>query len=166
VPSNIGGGQYRFQILGIKESSLSTYIQVDISNIQVSFIRNNQASNDDSNVYTENTNTEFTEEYNIDNVIASDRNNAAGIGILLNSDGSYCSGIEYNAAIEHPEQNLLDRIIAHRSAVKTLNEMELNSAENIISVKNKYTFQNKVFHPIAISRDWRDDITKLKILEL
>lgn len=166
VPSNIGGGQYRFQILGIKESSLSTYIQVDISNLQVNFIRNNQASDDESNVYTESTNSEFTEEYNIDNVIASDKNNAAGIGILLNSDGSYCSGIVYNTAIEHPEQNLLDRIIAHRSTVKILNEMELNSAENIISVKNKYTFQNKVFHPIAISHDWRDDITKLKILEL
>ena len=72
----------------------------------------------------------------------------------------------YNTAIEHPEQNLLDRIIAHRSTVKILNAMELNSAENIISVKNKYTFHNKVFHPIAISHDWRDDVTKLKILEL
>ena len=166
VPSNIGGGQYRFQILGIKESSLSNYIQVDISNLQVNFIRNNQTSDDDSNVYTADTNTEFTEEYNIDNVIASDKNNAAGRGILLNSDGSYCSGIVYNTATEHPEQNLLDRIIAHRSSVKTLNTMELNSAENVISIKNKYTFQSKTFHPIAISHDWRDDITKLTILEL
>ena len=90
--------------------------------------------------------------------------------MLVNDDNSYCWGVSYSydgsGGVEKPEQHLLDRIIAHGSNVKKKETVELRT--NLLPNLSPTLCMNTVNmsgYPISISREWRDDVAKVVIIE-
>ena len=106
-------------------------------------------------------------EQSIDLVYASDNNMKFGFGLVMNPSFDYMATAYYGESIQHPEQHLADRVVFYWQTSKRRMEVELRS-NTIADITPKYktTIDDTTGYPIAISRDWRDDITKLTILEL
>ena len=109
-------------------------------------------------------------EWNADCIIASDNHMVYGFGLLMNADGSFCETVQYNnnqSNLQHPEQHLANRVTSYWASTKRRLSAELRS--NAISEPtpaNKVTMDGNTFHAIAIGHDWRDEITKLTLLQL
>ena len=119
--------------------------------------------------YISKNNSAVNDEWNADCIYASDNNMEYGYGLILNPDGTFCPTVPYNGTQKHPEQQLADRVTAYwqQSRRKVSVEM-ITSAGNVsqINPQKKVTLDGTTFYPIAISRDWRDDVTELTMLEL
>lgn len=119
--------------------------------------------------YISKNNSAVNDEWNADCIYASDNNMEYGYGLILNPDGTFCQTVPYNGTQKHPEQQLADRVTAYwqQSRRKVSVEM-ITSAGNVsqINPQKKVTLDGTTFYPIAISRDWRDDVTELTMLEL
>ena len=75
----------------------------------------------------------------------------------------------YGATSQHPEQNLADRVTAYWQQARRKVSVEMRSDDlnvSAISPEKKVTLDSTTFYPIAISREWRDDVTELTMLEL
>ena len=119
--------------------------------------------------YISKNNSVVNDEWNADCIYASDNNMEYGYGLILNPDGTFCQTVPYNGTQKHPEQQLADRVTSYwkQSRRKVSVEM-ITSAGNVAQVnpQKKVTLDGTTFYPIAISRDWRDDVTELTMLEL
>jgi len=148
-------------------------IQAWFNSFEIGFLRNlDSAPNADKNknIYTGTTNKPFTEDVSVSTIFAADNGNNFGTGLLVNPNNSFCDGVPYSydggGGLEMPEQHLLDRIIAHGSNVKKKETVELRS--NMIQDLSPTMWLNTVNlsgYPISISREWRDDVTKVVIIE-
>ena len=106
-------------------------------------------------------------EWNADCIFASDNNMTYGYGLLMNANGTFMETAGYNGASEHPEQHLANRVTAFWTASKRRLKVDLRSNEITEPTPvNKLTIDSTTGQPIAISHDWRDDITTITILEL
>lgn len=106
-------------------------------------------------------------ESNIDLCYASENNMEAGYGVVMNIDGSPMATAPYNSGNEHPEQHLANRVTAFGATSKRMITAELQS-NLVANINPRYmvTLDGTTGHPIAIGRDWRDDILRLTILEM
>ena len=107
-------------------------------------------------------------EWNSDCIYATDNNMANGFGVLLNSDGTHMTGYDYgDGVLKAPEQYVADRVTNYWATAKRKLTTELR-ADRIPepSPMNKVTLDSTTGHPIVISHDWRDDVTKLTIMQL
>ena len=107
-------------------------------------------------------------EWNSDCIYATDKNMANGFGVLLNANGTHFEGYDYGSGtLKAPEQYVADRVTNYWAVAKRKLTTELR-ADRITepSPMNKVTLDSTTGHPIAISHDWRDDVTKLTIMEL
>ena len=169
VDGNVRGGQYRLYIIGIESSSPSNVVTLEITNMSVKFLKNGAKATDDGrNVYTVETGKDFVDTFELDNIIASDNNNAYGKGILLNADGSYCDGVVYgsNGIKERPEENFLNRIKRQGSSVYVMNTINIDDSDKIITPRDVYTFNGKTCYPASIGRMWRDDTAQIALEEI
>ena len=92
-----------------------------------------------------------------------------GYGVIMNANGSYFKGFQYveHGSLVFPEQHLANRVVNYWQEARRRFEVELRSNTIAdITPKHKTTIDGTTGYPIAISHDWRDDITKLTILEL
>lgn len=114
------------------------------------------------------------EEWNADCIFASDNNMEYGYGLIVNTDGTYMDKVRYGHDLsgddqdteEHPEQHLADRVAAFWATSKRQVTTELRTdAIPAITPIHKVTLDSTTFYPTAISRDWRDDVTILTLLE-
>ena len=120
----------------------------------------------DSRQYTATNGNNVRDEWNADCIFASDNNMAYGYGVLL-GDGEYMGKLTFGSESLYPEQHLANRVVNYWQTSKRRLEVELRSNQIAdITPKYKTTIDGMTGYPIAISRDWRDDITKLTILEL
>ena len=111
-------------------------------------------------------------EWNADCVYASDNEMYFGYGVILNPDGTYYKTFG-NTGIT-AEQYLANRVVNYWQTSKRRLQAELRSNVSIgnnivvgnINPQCKVTLDSTTGYPIAIGRDWRDDILKLTILEL
>lgn len=148
-------------------------IEAAFDSFEIGFLRNlNSAPNGEKsqNKYTASSNKEFNDEVTVNTIFASDNGNNFGTGLLVNDDNSYCGGVSYSydgsGGVEKPEQHLLDRIIAHGSNVKKKETVELRT--NLLPNLSPTLWMNTVNmsgYPISISREWRDDVAKVVIIE-
>lgn len=116
-------------------------------------------------------------EWNANCIFASDNNMEYGYGLLLDGSGNIISTVNYSGAAEHPEQHLANRVANYWATAKRKIDSELmaNVAQSISSggtvsiggilPNHKVSMDSAVFVPIAISRDWRDDVVKLSLLK-
>lgn len=117
-----------------------------------------------------NNNNNSRDEFNADCIYASDNDMSFGYGVLLNSDNTYFKGYNYGGLglLTYPEQHLANRVAAFWATSKRRIRTELRS-DTISNPEpkpnNKVSLDGTIGHPIAISHQWRDDITILTILE-
>lgn len=107
-------------------------------------------------------------EWNADMIYASDNNMEYGYGLIINpADGSFVETVGYGNQQEHPEQHLANRVAAFWQSSKRQVAPELRT-EVIpdVTPRHRLTLETTwKFDPIAISHDWRDDVTTLTLLQ-
>lgn len=106
-------------------------------------------------------------EWNADCIYASDNDMSFGFGVLSNPDGTYVTTITYGSKAMFAEQHQADRVTAYWATAKREIEVELLShiiAD--ISPMHKVTLDGTSLYPFAIGRNWRDDVTRLTLIEL
>ena len=123
------------------------------------------------------------EEWNANCIFASDNNMEYGYGLLLDGSGNILETVQYGGSatnLQHPEQHLANRVAAYWSTAKRRIDAELMAhvlqaidtgtgdtiAIGAIAPNQKVTMDAGTFTPIAISRDWRNDIVKLALLQI
>lgn len=123
-----------------------------------------------SKEYTSGNPTTAKSEWNADCIIASDNHMVYGFGLLMNADGSFCETVQYanNASNkQHPEQHLANRVTSLWTSTKRRLGLEVRTnAITEPAPTQKVTVDSTTFQSLAISHDWRDDITKLTLLQL
>ena len=105
-------------------------------------------------------------EWNADLIYASDNNMEYGYGLIINpSDGSFVETVGYGNQQEHPEQHLANRVAAFWQSSKRQVVTELRTeAIPDVTPRHRLTLETAwKFDPIAISHDWRDDVTTLTL---
>lgn len=173
---NAMGGIVTFEIRGVHLDNTHTENppSVEISNLEMKFVREKTVApyNDRSiNKYIAENNSEFREEISLSTIFATNNGNALGLGIIMNSDGSYCNDLNYEyqngITTQRPEQNVVNRISQYKRSVRKFANVEIasNAASAQVSPITK-TLMSWRGYPIAIGRNWRDNITKVNILEL
>ena len=118
------------------------------------------------------------EEWNANCIFATDSNMEYGYGLIIDGNGNVVSTVDYGQTTDHPEQHLANRVASYWQSAKRKIDAELMShvtqsistggtiAIGSIVPHHKITMDGNTFAPIAISRDWRDDIVKLSLLQL
>ena len=106
------------------------------------------------------------EEWNADCIYASDNQIKFGYGVLANANSSYMTTANYGAGTERPEQHLANRVTSYWSSAKRKMELEVRSDMVTVTPEYKPTIDLTRMYPIAISRDWHDDIISLTLLEM
>lgn len=114
------------------------------------------------------TNTNQThEEWNADCIFASDNNMEYGYGLLMNADGSFMSTAPYNGVSQHPEQHLASRVANYwaYSRRRIGADFRANTIPDV-TPQYKITLDSTPMHPVAIARDWGNDVVRLTLLEM
>ena len=108
---------------------------------------------------------------NIDLVYASDNNMNFGFGLVMNSDFNYMEYAEYRYQTQYarPEQHFADRIAAFWAASKRVITADLRT-EVVEATDNITPLSHLVlgalhYRTLAISHQWRDDVTTVKMIQ-
>ena len=158
----------------------------DIKDFRVEFIKNDNATKvgpypnsgyydvqklnrPTSYTYKSKNQNSVRNEYNVDAIYGSDDKAPQGYGLLMNPDGSYLSNMVFagSATAKHPEQHLADRVTNFWQTSRRRLEVELRrDLIADITPRHKVTIDWMTGYPIAISHEWRDDVTQVTILQL
>lgn len=112
------------------------------------------------------------DKWSTDLIFASDNQLEFGHGLVMEPTGGFMEKARYDQTdtnMQHPEQHLANRVVNFMSTSKRMVKTELRSnAGNVgaVSAQKKVTFFGDSMYPIAIGRDWRDDVTKLTMMEM
>lgn len=172
-------------IFGIKDtwsSDLEELYPCQIANLEIEFTRDKTilpeyflqkrqreliSSRNETKEYKASNNNQTQGEWNADCIFASDNNLAYGYGLLLNPDGTYMETVPYGATVNHPEQHLADRVAGYWAQAKRRIGTEVRSnAVPSFDPTHKIVMDSTTFSPISISHSWRDDVTKIVLLEI
>jgi hypothetical protein len=181
-----GGGLYGYLFIDFMGTEDRAYVrlpeQFELANFKVEYSRDEEiiASGGlsrkitkdrvDSQEYTATNSNSSKDEWNANCIFASDNNMEYGYGLLLDANGYIIKTVNYNNNAEHPEQHLATRVANYWATAKRKIDPEL-LANKIPAVDptNKVkvgTDTVTTYAPIAISRDWRDDVTKISLMQL
>jgi len=118
-------------------------------------------------VYKSSNNNNVREDFNADCIYGGDDRMNFSPGILINPDGSYMTTVPFGITTARPEQHLADRVTSFWATAKRKLTLDLR-ADRISepSPMNRVKIDSTTGYPIAISHDWRDDITQLTVMEL
>ena len=127
--------------------------------------------------YKAGNNSRFTEEMDIDCIYASENTMKFCFGELFNSDGTFFNTVPYGQNNYRPEQHLANRVASYWTASKRRLYLEMRSDEPVadatgvtvigdVDPRTKVTVDGTECYPIAISREWRDDVVELMVLEI
>ena len=117
--------------------------------------------------YKANNQNEKPNEWSTSCIFASDNMSPYGFGLLVEASGfRYVSSLNYGNLIARPEQHLANRVVNYWASAKRKLTIEVDSVLINVTPQNKVSIDNTTTYPIAISHDWRDDITKLVLLEI
>lgn len=175
--SSAVGGDVEFGILGFHDNNYPSYPgyrNLEIQGLKIEFVRPTTPKQDNRNTYTADGSVNFSEERTEDLILASDNNNQFGSGIVMNADGSYCQTLNYaGGTAQHPEQNTVNRMAAFYSTARLCMNVDVlahngqaATPANDITPACNVSIDDITTHPTGISRDWRDDIIKLTLIEL
>ena len=128
--------------------------------------------------YKDGNNSRFTEEMDIDCIYASANTMKFCFGELFNSDGTFFNTVPYGQNNYRPEQHLANRVASYWASSKRRMYLEMRSDEPVadatgtvavigdVDPRTKVTVDGTECYPIAISREWRDDVVELTVLEI
>lgn len=125
----------------------------------------------DSRTYTARNNSMVKEEWSGSCMFATDNNSAFGPAVVINPGGTYFGGWDYSqhqAGSTKPEQHMVDRVAAFWSASKRMITCDVRADLLTMEPKpnQKITIDSTVCYPLAIGRDWRNDVITLKLIEI
>ena len=106
-------------------------------------------------------------EFNADCIFASLNGMIFGYGLLINPDGSFMESAIYGEQSKNPEQYLADRVTSYwNTSRRKLTVDLLTSAVADVTPSHMTSMDGYRCHPIAISHQWRDDITEIVMMEM
>ena len=157
-----------FQVgdLSIDFTREETFIPTSIA------IKRPRTMNDERQSSAEYTSSSFGKtdgEWNADCIFASDNNMEYGYGLLMNANGTFMGKLTYNGSPtdQYAEQHLANRVATFWQSARRKVYLELTASNaGDITPRHKVTFDGTVFHPISISRNWRDDIVELNMIQI
>ncbi len=121
--------------------------------------------------YTATNGNAISSEQNIDNVYATDNDMKYGFGLVMNEDNSYMTIAEYRYQTQYarPEQHFADRIADYWSqskrCVTTDLRTEVVEQSAPITPLSHLVLDSTHFRTLAISHQWRDDVTTVKMIQ-
>ena len=171
------------QMSGISDNFQIANFKIEYSRDSASLIgdRSRTISKDrkTSQKYTATNLNKCDSKWNADCIFASDNNMEYGYGLIMNpADGSTDAGkfvynVMYGTSPQFPEQHLASRAAGFWANSRRMISAQLLSnglcgdvAAGNISPRHKLTIDGTTCHPIAISHEWRDDITRLTLLQM
>lgn len=171
-------GQVFIEFLGSEDlSDINGSRDFDIEGFSLEFtrksfyykhgIKRTEIERSDRREYKSKNTSNVRMEWNADCIYASDNDMSFGFGVLSNPDGTYVTTITYGSKAMFAEQHQADRVTAYWATAKREIEVELLShiiAD--ISPLHKVTIDGTSLYPFAIGRNWRDDVTRLTLIEL
>lgn len=120
-----------------------------------------------SQEYISKNNNKTDNEFMTDCIYASGNNMLFGYGVVLEADGKWMGQLTYGSTQKWAEQHLAERVTnfwqtsRRRLAVELRRDLIAD-----ITPRHKVTIDGMTGYPIAISHEWRDDVTQLTIIEL
>lgn len=164
---------------------------IDIKDFKLQFTKNDTVSKDgpypnsgwydiqpvdvkNKHIYkSQNNNQNVREEYDIDCIFGSENDMSFGYGLLIDPDNSYMVSVPYNGLAGRPETHYVNRISNYWATSKRKIECELLAHDGTavtvadgINPRNTATIDGSMMYPISISRDWRDDVVRVVLMEL
>lgn len=124
------------------------------------------------NKYTAENNRVFDDKREENTTFASYNNNIDGNNVIMDNELSYVSEIGYSADgggyPAHPEQHLADRMALFYRNPRKMLELELETADigNVAPDYKVQDYNDRTYYPLVIKRNWREGLTKLKLIEL
>lgn len=189
LPVNGAGGILEFQICGYDCSEtynpsvpvptpswLGIAHMLYIENLKIEKVRQRESflprPSKKENKYVADLGKVFDTEREESTTFASYNNNIDGNNVIMDDNLGYVSEINYSADgggyTAHPEQHLADRIANFHLRPRRMLELELDTAD-IGDVAPDYKVQDyldRTYYPLVIGHEWREGITKLKMIEL
>jgi hypothetical protein len=97
-----------------------------------------------------------------------------GYGVVLEADGKWMGQMTYGSTQKWAEQHLADRVTdfwqtsRRRLAIEPRSDAAISQTMKVrdITPRHKVSIDGMTGYPIAISHEWRDDVTQLTILQL
>jgi hypothetical protein len=175
--SGVLAGIVEFSILNVATAPTeggSMYGEAWFKDLKIDFLRSISASarrDVSENVYTGATKSIFLDDVDVSTIFATDNNNAAGYGIIMNPDGSYCPAVDiYQAGghySDHIEQYVADRIASYGSTLrrKVSGEYRMDVVGGV-TPHHLLTLAGKSYYPVSISHEWREDKINITMLEV
>ena len=156
------------------------YISVEnyVFSHEMDGIADNQNNADYQEYESKNANN-VRNEWNADCIYASDNSLPFGYGMLMNGDGTFMQGIHnvlHRAELQ--EEWLAECVTLYWAQAKRKIETEMRSNINCsldiggsiaignITPMHRALMDSTTFSPISISHSWRDDVTKIVLLEI
>lgn len=110
----------------------------------------------------------ISSEQNIDNVYATDNDMKYGFGLVMNEDNSYMTIAEYRYQTQYarPEQHFANRIADYWDQSKRCVTTDLRTeVVEPITPLSHLVLDSTHFRTLAISHQWRDDVTTVKMIQ-
>lgn len=179
--TSAGYGKIFVQFYGTDDIEYnSTDKTLDLADFSLTFERTNEdaiildierkiATRNDVCVYQSSNQNNVRNEFNADVIYGSENRSRFGFGVVLDSYASYFKGYVYAGDIlpTRPEQHLADRVTAYWQQSRRRLALSLRTElVTDITPKNLILMDGTTAHPIAISHDWRDDVTRVTLLEM
>ena len=117
--------------------------------------------------YISNNQNSVRNEWNADCIYATENACKFCYGEIFDPSGALITSVPYAGTTERPEQHLADRVTTYWRTSKRRIATELRS--NVIpdiTPRHKVVLDGTTAYPISISRQWRDDVLQLTVLEL
>ena len=126
-----------------------------------------EMKNDASASYVSSNNNKSSVEWNRDMVYVTMNLMKPGYGIIMNTDYTLAESANFNGTSARPEQHLADRVTTYwrTSKRRIATELRANVVPDI-TPRHKVVLDGTTAYPISISRQWRDDVLQLTVLEL
>ena len=144
---------------------------IHIKDLKLEFIRPNSAKmpNDKTeNKYIVESASPFSEDKTIELLFFTDNNNQYAENVIFNEDGTYCQQMTIGGVAQHPEQHLVNRMAAWGAQTHDVLSFETTPNDGAGTITPMHVVQSggKTYSSISISRDWRDDVMKIKYIEM
>jgi hypothetical protein len=169
ITEPIGSGAYRDLIAQIAnfEVDFSRDVTAITTGTDIVRPRTMKEERESEREYMSDNNGQTHAEWNADCIYASDQNMEYGYGLLIDQNGDFMEKAPYGSTSEYPEQHLANRVTSfwQQSKRKLSIRVTKEAAANVSPVR-PVSIDGTTGQAISISHDWRDDVTKLGIVEL
>ena len=169
ITEPIGAGAYRDLIAQIAnfEVDFSRDVTAITTGTDIVRPRTMKEERESEREYVSDNNGQTHAEWNADCIYASDQNMEYGYGLLIDQNGDFMAQAPYGSTSEYPEQHLANRVTSFwQQAKRKLSIRVTKEAAANVSPIRPVSIDGTTGQAISISHDWRDDVTKLGIVEL